>query len=276
MNNARINIIDHVDFFGLKLSVFEEVEVFQFVKDSVRNKRKIVCFGYSLGTFPYLKKFPEIAVLSNKFEIMLSDGRGLYMLARLLGFKLRSDLSIPNFSWQLFELADKEKFSILIIGSSPENNLKATINARRLYPNAIIHDGIDGGIFTLEDNKKTVEYINTFKPDILFIGVSSPKKEKFAWEWKEKLNVSVIVPFGGAIDILSGKSKPIPKVIKKMALGAIWRYLQEPRRLFRDSIIYPANVFLMLIPTLLFKRYILKNHFSIPKYYNNSTDAPIV
>lgn len=270
-----MNIIDHVNFFGLKLSVFSEDEVFPYVKDVVRKKGKIVCFGYSLGTFPYLKKYPEIAVLSNKFEIMLSDGRGLYLLARLLGFKLKSDISIPNFSWKLFELADQEKFSILIIGSTPKNNQAASVNARRLYPHATIYDGIDGGMFTPEENEKTAEYINKLKPDILFIGVTSPKKEKFAWEWKEKLNVSIIVPFGGAIDILAGKSKPIPKIVKKMALGAIWRFIQEPRRLFRDSIIYPANVFLLLIPTLLYQVYFLGRPFSIPKYYSKSTESLI-
>jgi N-acetylglucosaminyldiphosphoundecaprenol N-acetyl-beta-D-mannosaminyltransferase len=264
-----------VDFFGLKLSIFDEDDLFLYLKEAVKNKSKKICYGYSFGIFPYLKKYPEIAVYSNRFDILLCDGRGLYMLAKLLGFKLKSDMAIPNFSWRLFSLADREKLSVLIIGSTTENNQAATRNARRLYPRATIYDGIDGGRFTPEDNEKTAAYINELKPDILFVGVSSPKKEKFVWEWKEKLDVSLIIPFGGAIDILSRKSKPIPKLIKKMALGALWRFVQEPRRLFRDSIIYPVNVFFRLIPSLLFNRYILKKSFSIPNYYDRSTRAPI-
>ena len=207
---------------------------------------------------------------------MLSDGRGLYILAKILGFKLKSDFSIPNFSWELLKFADKEHYSVLIIGSSAENNRKATLNARKLYPDATIIEGIDGGDFSFSENQKTVSYINQHKPDILFIGVTSPKKEKFAWELKEKLDVNVIVPFGGAIDILSGKSKPIPKIIKKMALGALWRFIQEPKRLFRDSILYPLNVILVLIPSLIFKVYILRRPFSIPKFYNKNCEAPIM
>lgn len=275
MNQLALNSIEHIDFFGLKLSVFTESELSNYLNYIFQKKIKTICFGYSLGTFPYLKRYPEIAVFSNVFDIMLCDGRGLYILAKLLGFKIKSDISIPNFSWQLFKLANQEKLSILIIGSTPENNRRATVNARRLYPHATIYDGIDGGMFTPDDNEKSVEYINKFKPDILFVGVSSPKKEKFAWEWKEKLDVSVIVPFGGAIDILSGKSKPIPKIVKKMALGAIWRFIQEPRRLFRDSILYPANVIFLLIPSLLFQVYILRRQFTIPKFYNKSTESLI-
>jgi len=268
--------MDHFNFYGLKLSLFDEPELFRYINETIQNKRKTVCFGYSLGTFPYFKKYPEIAVYSNRFDVMLSDGRGLYILNRVLGYKLKSDISIPNLSWKLLELANNEKYSVLIIGSSPENNRRATLNARKLYPNAKIIDGISGGSFSSSDYQETVEYINQHKPNILLIGVSSPKKEKFASELKDKLEVNIIIPFGGAIDILSGKSKPIPKLIKKIALGAIWRFVQEPKRLFRDSILYPLNVIFLLIPSLIFKVYILKRPFSIPKFYNKNCEYPIL
>lgn len=267
---------DYINFFGLKLSVFDNDLLFSYIKETISEGRKIICFGYSLGTFPYFRKHPEIAVYSNKFDVMLSDGRGLYLLAKILGYKLKSDMSIPNFSWDLMRLADKEKYKVMIIGSTSENNRNATLYARKLYPGAIIFDGIDGGYFSNSDNQKTAAYINEQKPHILFIGVTSPKKEKFAAEWKDRLDVNVIVPFGGAIDILSGKSKPIPKVIKKMALGSIWRFIQEPKRLFRDSILYPLNVIFLLLPALLFTVYILRRPFSIPKFYNRSCEAPIM
>jgi len=269
--------IKYINFFGLKISVFEIDELRSYIKESVKSHQKKVLFGYSLGTFPYFKKYPEIAVFSNQFDVSVTDGRGLYLLAKYLRFPLKSDLSIPNMSKMVMELANENRFSVMIIGSSPENNLKATENARKRFPNAFFYDGHDGGWFTPEDQLITVDKINNVKPDILLIGVSSPKKEAFAAIWKESLNVNIIIPFGGAIDILSGKSKPIPKLIKKLALGGLYRWLQEPRRLFRDSIIYPSSVLFKLVPSLLFNVYILKNkNFSIPKFYNKNCIAPIL
>ena len=269
-------VIEHTNFFGLKLSMFEEWELLTYIKDCVNDHKKIICYGYSLGTLPYFKKHPEIAMFSNHFEVLVSDGRGLYILTRLFGFRLKSDISIPNMTWKILGIANKNKFSVLIIGSSPENNRLATQRARQLYPSATFFDGIDGGYFTAEDQIKSVEYINTKKPDILLIGVSSPKKEHFAYTWKEKLEVKVIVPFGGAIDILSGKSRPIPIFIKKMALGGLYRFMQEPRRLFRDSILYAGQVLLILIPYMLIRKitFTLKN-FSIPRFYNKNYEYPI-
>jgi len=268
--------IKYINFFGLKISVFEIDELRSYIKESVKSRQKKILFGYSLGTFPYFKKHPEIAVFSNQFDVSVTDGRGLYLLGKILGYPVKSDLSIPNMSKMVMELADENRFSVMIIGSSPENNLKATENARKSYPNAIFYDGHDGGWFTPEDQLITVGKISKVKPDILLIGVSSPKKEAFAATWKEKLDVKIIVPFGGAIDILSGKSKPIPRIIKKLAIGSIWRFIQEPKRLFRDSILYPLNVMFLLLPSLLLTVYVLRRPFSIPKFYNRSCEAPIM
>lgn len=267
--------IKFIDFFGLKLSSFTEKELLEYSEWNIRNKNKAVCYGYSFGTLPYFQNYPEIARYSNQFEVSLCDGRGLFLLTKLMGAGLKSDLSIPNYSMKLLDLANRNRFSILLIGSSPENNELATRNIKKRYPDAVIFDGCDGGRFTPEDQIKTVEYVNKCKPDILFLGVSAPKKERFAYEWKNSLSVSLIVPFGGAIDILSGKSKPIPVFIKKIAMGALWRFIQEPKRLFKDSIINSLDVIFRLIPSLYFNKYILKRYFNIPKFYNKSCEAPI-
>lgn len=266
--------IDFFDFYGLKLSSFTENELIAYIKETIDNKRKAICYGYSLGSIPYFKNFPQYVEYSNQFEVMVCDGRGMYLLAKWVGFPVKSDISIPGMTWKVLELAHLNNYSVLIIGSSPENNHKATINARLKYPGAKLYDGIDGGRFNPEDKIKTVKYINECKPDILLVGVSSPKKEDFAFHWKDKLDVSIIIPFGGAIDILSGKSKPIPKLIKKMCLGAYYRFIQEPRRLFRDSIVYTSSVFLKVIPRLLILKLFKKdNDFSIPKLYNKNIES---
>lgn len=268
--------INHIDFYGLKVSLFEDDDLESLIVNSINNKQKKVLFGYSLGTFPYFRKHPEIAVYSNQFDVVVTDGRGFYLLTKLFGVPVKSDLSIPNMSKLSLEIANKNKFSVMLIGSSPKNNSQATLNIRKNYPHAIIYDGYDGGLFTHEDQLMTIEKINKVKPDILLIGVSSPKKEAFAANWKEKLEVKIIIPFGGAIDIFSGKSKPIPKLYKKLLLGALFRWYQEPKRLFRDSIIYTASVLFKLIPALVFNSVILrKRNFSIPGYYHKGIIAPI-
>ena len=268
--------IQHFDFYGLKLTSFQEEDLIQYLESCIDKRQKAVCYGYSLGSIPYFKNHPEYLEYGNQFDIMTCDGRGIYLLAKWSGFPVKTDLSIPNMTWEILDLANKNEYSVLIIGSSPENNKNATEQARIKYPGAKFYNGTDGGKFSPADQQKTANYINSVKPDILLVGVSSPKKESFAYHWKKELDVKIIVPFGGAIDILSGKSKPIPKIIKKMCLGAYYRFFQEPRRLFRDSILYTGSVMFKVIPRLVFLKLIGQDKkLSIPKLYNKYIDTTI-
>ena len=105
--------LDVIDFFGLKLSGFEYYELKAYLKLRLETKISTVCFGYSLGTFPYFKNHPEIAEYSNSFDLMVCDGRGLYMLAKLLGFPVKSDISIPNLTWLVLDIANFAGYSYI-------------------------------------------------------------------------------------------------------------------------------------------------------------------
>lgn len=270
-----MNHIKCINFFGLKLSVFEDYEIRDFIINAIEQRQKKILFGYSLGSFPYFKDHPEMAIYSNQFDVSVADGRGLYLLAKTLGFPLKSDLSIPIMTKMALELAQQKKYSVLLLGAKEEINQAAAENLRLKYPDAKIMVGRNG-YFDQKDEPGIVNFINSQNPDIILIGISSPLKERFAIDWKSELNAKIIIPCGGVIDILSGKTKPMPVLVKKLCLGALYRFVQEPRRLFRDSIIYSSNVLFKLIPALLFKTYILKQKdFSIPEFYHKGIKAPI-
>jgi N-acetylglucosaminyldiphosphoundecaprenol N-acetyl-beta-D-mannosaminyltransferase len=267
--------IKHIDFFGLKISVFENNELKNFIDKSIISNNKRILYGYSLGSFPYFKKHPEIAVYSNQFDVSVADGRGLYLFARALGYPLKSDLSIPLMSEMVLELAQEKRYSVLLLGAKEEINKKATENLRLKFPGARILDG-KNGYFSEEDERSIVDFINAQKPDILLVGISSPIKERFAFRWGNELCSKIIIPCGGLIDVFSGKTKPMPVIVKKLCLGAIYRFVQEPRRLFRDSIVYTSSVIFRLIPALIFNVYVLgKKNFSIPKFYYKACDNAV-
>lgn len=270
-----MNGIKYFDFFGLKLSIFDPHELTDYFLKVIRNNKKVICYGYSFGTLPYFKPYPEIAVYGNRFDVSVADGRGLFLFARLLGKPIKSDMSIPSMVDSLLELADKNNFSVMLLGARDDINLKATENLKNKFPGAAIIRGIHGYFKEFEEDI-IVSKINKYSPDILLIGISSPKKERFAFLHSEELNCRIVVPCGGVIDILAGHKKRTPKFVKRAGLAWLYRFVQEPKRLFRDSIINSLSVLFRLIPTLLFKVYVLREKdFSIPKFYNSTCEAPI-
>ena len=187
------------------------------INSIIITKKTKVIFGYSLTILPKFKTHPEFFYFSNKFDIFLSDGRGMYFLLKLLGFPLKSNISIPQLSLKLLTLADKYKYKVLLLGSDKNTNKIATANIRKNYPNAVVCAGING-YFSEDEESDIVSKINRQKPDILLIGISSPKKESFVNKWRKDLNVNIILPCGGVIDALAGKTKITPPFIKKIIL----------------------------------------------------------
>jgi len=260
-------MIETNSFLGLKYSLFNLQELKTEIILTIINNRKKVFYGYSLTLLPKFKHYPEIYSYSNQFDYFLADGKGYFFFLRLFGVKLKSDISLPDLANIILDMANKDKFSVLLIGADKKTNSIATKNIKNNYPKAEVFEGIDG-YFSKQEEVTIIEKINIMNPDIILIGISSPKKERIAYEWKEILNCKIIVPCGGVIDVLAGKTKREPFIVKKLGLTWLYRVVQEPIRLFKPLLIGGISVVFFLIPKILFEVVIKKNkEFSIPNFY---------
>jgi len=257
-----------IDFYGLKLTCVNTSELFKNICSAIANNKKMIIYGYSLGAIRLMRKFPIMHYFGNNIaDINLVDGRGLYMLARFMSFPLKEDISIPDFSRKLLDIANNNSYSIMLFGASEKSNINATNNVKSLYKKIIVYDGING-YFNSNQEKQIVDTINYYKPDILYIGISSPIKEEFVIRWKDYLDVKIIVLCGGFIDILSGEKKQTPKLLKKIGMASLFRFIQEPKRLYRYFFPFIGFMLFNFLPVLIFKVLILRDkNFSIPNYY---------
>ncbi|MEO8664347.1 MAG: WecB/TagA/CpsF family glycosyltransferase [Ignavibacteria bacterium] len=257
---------------GLKISLFTITSIKNAIINFIRSKEQKVFFGYSLVLLPRFRSCPEIFTYSDTFDLFVADGKGMYWIFKIAGVKLQNDISLPDLAEMVLELANENKFSVMLLGAEEEVNRTATEKIRLRFPNAIIFDGING-YFKKEDEEEVVKKINDVRPDILLIGISSPKKEKFVFDWRSKLETSLLIPCGGVIDVLAEKTSREPLIIKKTGLTWIYRFIQEPVRLFRPVLLNGLSVIFFLIPVILLNVLIRKNKtFSIPGFYGIKTN----
>ncbi len=271
MNLEKYNI-QNLSLYGLKATRFDEKSLERCFCDTIRAGEQQVCYGYSLTLLPRFRDLPQIHRIAETFDIMVADGKGLYHLCRLFGIPLQSDWALYEVTDALLALAEKERFTVMLLGADEESNRRATRNLRGKYPEATILDG-HHGYFSKEEEPSVVEQINAQNPDILMIGISSPKKEEFVWRNREKLKARVIIPMGGVIDIYAGKTTPIPPVVKKLCLTWIYRFVQEPRRT-RQIIFNGLDVLFRLIPAMAWAKWVRKDPaFSIPAFYGVGSES---
>lgn len=252
--------------FGLKISKFSLKTLEEAISKSVSNRKQIIFHGYALTMFYLLRNYKNIYKVIESFEYLLCDGRGFYYFMRTLGVKGISKITLPDLVYIALNTANVNNYRVYLLGTTSEKNKRAVLSIQNNYSGIGHVAGIDG-YFEIDDEKKIVEIINEATPDILLVGISTPKKELFLQTYRKDLNVPVIINCGGMLDVLAGESKLPPKVITILGLSWLYRVIQEPKRLVSITLKNGILALFYILPKTYYQWYIKKNkQFSIPDY----------
>jgi len=108
---------------------------------------------------------------------------------------------------------------------------------------------------TPEEDIRVMEIIKDSKPDILWVGISSPKQEIWMAEHVERLGIPALIGVGAAFDFLSGNKEQAPRWIQRSGLEWLFRLASEPKRLWRRYVEYPLFLILILLQAMGLKKY---------------------
>jgi len=106
--------------------------------------------------------------------------------------------------------------------------------------------GWRNGYWRTEEEAAVVAEIRRTRPDVMFVGMSSPKKEVFVQRWKAELQVPFIMGVGGTFDVVAGIVKRAPVWMQRAGLEWLYRLAQEPRRMWRRYLVEDTAFFALL------------------------------
>lgn len=86
-----------------------------------------------------------------------------------------------------------------------------------------------------------MEKIRASGAQLLFVAITSPKKENFINRWRDQLGVSFVMGVGGTFDVMAGKVKRAPRWMQRRGLEWLYRVIQEPRRMWRRYLVTNAK-----------------------------------
>jgi len=191
---------------------------------------------------------PELRPIFNQSGMTTPDGMAIVWLLRLMGHNHVSRVYGPDLMHALCQRSLEHGFRHYFYGSSPEVLKALEENLRQAYPGLAVagHYSPPFGPVSAEEGKQIEEHIRTASPDILWVGISSPKQELWMAEHVSRLDVPVLIGVGAAFDFLSGKKKQAPSWMQRVGLEWFFRLLTEPRRLWRRYAQYPLFILLLL------------------------------
>jgi len=237
---------------GLPIYDITMIDLVRFLDQKIKNNDKLIVFGISAGAYGRLKYRRDLAKIYHQMDLLIAEGQGIPLLAKLFGVNISEHIGLVNLTFKMLEIADQNSYKVLLFGATKEINDKAGDIIKRKYPNLILCEGING-YFKQDDEEQIVNKINSEAPDILLIGITYPIKERFSVKYKSSLNTKVIIPCGGVFDVIAGRAKRPPIRLKWIPITWLYRYLQEPRRLFKPIIITVLYSIFWVFPILYFK-----------------------
>jgi N-acetylglucosaminyldiphosphoundecaprenol N-acetyl-beta-D-mannosaminyltransferase len=182
-------------------------------------------------------------------DILLPDGIAMVAAEYVLsGNKIKKVAGADVHEYLMNDLNEKNG-SCFYLGASESTltHIKDKISVE--YPNVTVgsYSPPFKKTFSREDNKNMVEAVNSFEPDVVFVGMTAPKQEKWAYKHKNLLNTRVICTIGAVFDFYAGTIKRPGKVWQNLGLEWLGRLLSEPARLWKRYLYYgPVFVWLIL------------------------------
>lgn len=178
------------------------------------------------------QKDQRLLSIINRCDLINCDGMPIVWASRILGKPLPERVAGIDLFTSLVERAACKGWRVFFLGTHEEIVTKAVNVFRARHPTLRLA-GYRNGYWRPDQEEDVVNMIAGSNPDILFVAISSPKKERFLGKHLKGMNVPFAMGVGGAFDVVAGFTDRAPEWMQKSGLEWFFRFLQEPRRMFR-------------------------------------------
>jgi N-acetylglucosaminyldiphosphoundecaprenol N-acetyl-beta-D-mannosaminyltransferase len=203
------------------------------------------------------RRDPKLRSALNESGMTTPDGMGIVWLLKLRGYRNVSRVYGADLMLEMCRLSETKGWRNFFYGGEPgvAEELAGRLAAR--FPK-LQAAGTFSPPFrapTPSEDEADIRRINAAHPDVLWVGIGSPRQELWMAEHAGKIQAPVMIGVGAAFDFLSGRKRQAPGWIQRAGLEWLFRLGSEPRRLWRRYSEYPLFVILVVLQTLGVTRY---------------------
>lgn len=219
--------------------------VTDWLQDDVRDCRYFACLNPHAVEIASADPVFHDSLLSADF--LTADGIGIVYASRILGGGIRHRLTGTDVFLGVCQAMDEQKQgSCFFLGSTDETLSKIQDEMARSFPNVKIAGTYSPPFkpeFSADDNREMIERVNQSHADVLWVGLTAPKQEKWIFEQQANLKVNFAAPIGAAFDFFVGNIDRAGPLLQNMGLEWLPRLIQEPGRLWRRSLVSAPRFF---------------------------------
>jgi N-acetylglucosaminyldiphosphoundecaprenol N-acetyl-beta-D-mannosaminyltransferase len=223
---ARVNFLD------CSLDALSMSETLEIVELAIREQTQIQHVVVNVAKLVSMRQNPVLRSDVMESDIVNVDGMGVVFGCRLFGIHIPERVSGIDLMQAILDRCTREGWRPYFLGARQDVLTTAMMKVKQRYPGIEIA-GYHHGYFGESEEDTIVKAIRSARPDLLFVAISSPKKERFVRRWREMFDVPVVMGVGGSIDVIAGLVRRAPAWMQMTGLEWLYRLAQEPRRMWR-------------------------------------------
>lgn len=218
------------DFLGIEVDRLTFEEALSRARIAMQNGERLQHCDLNVAKFVACRNDESLYQCILDSDMICTDGMGILVAARLLGLDLGERIAGVDLMYAILKMCEADGFRPYFLGAKNDILQRALSEVRRRYPRIRIA-GSRHGYFSPDEEAEIVHEIHQSKADCLFVGISSPIKERFLNTYRDELGVPLQLGVGGAFDVLAGEKKRAPVTVQRAGFEWLYRMIQEPRRL---------------------------------------------
>ncbi|MEP6799037.1 MAG: WecB/TagA/CpsF family glycosyltransferase [Lapillicoccus sp.] len=233
------------DLFGLSFDAVTLEQAVEQCRDALADSRPMLVGVVNAAKAVNLRSDAFLRDSLLECDLLVADGQSVVWASRILRRPLPERVAGIDLFEALLEVAAQDGRSVYLLGARQEvlETLVETIALR--WPTLRIAGHRDG-YFSTDETAQIATDIREAKPDMLFLGITSPTKEIFLGTYGATLGVPVMHGVGGSFDVMAGVTKRAPRSWQGAGMEWAYRLLQEPRRMWRRYL-RTNSAFLLLL-----------------------------
>jgi len=240
-----------IEFLGCSMDSLSMAETVDIIEDKVEQGSFFQHVVVNVAKLVHMQKDKVLAESVNACDMINIDGMGVVFGARLSGHNVPERIAGVDLFHNLLEMSAKRDFPVFLLGATEEVVSKTSETVSNLYTGLNVA-GYHHGYFW-DDEEAVVNKIKASGAKLLFVAITSPKKENFINKWQDKLGVDFVMGVGGTFDVVAGKVKRAPVWMQNSGLEWLYRVIQEPGRMWKRYLV-TNSLFLYLLIKEKFKK----------------------
>ena len=231
-----MNHPERIELLGCPVDNLSRSETVSRIDGWIQERRLCQHVVVNVDKLLKVRKDPELYDIIAGCDLINADGMPLVWVSHWLGTPLKERVAGIDLMGDLVALAARRGYAVFFLGARQPVVQTVVATYREKFPDLKVA-GFRNGYWTAGEEPEVVRQIKQSRPDILLVAMGSPRKEVFLNQYRQELAIPFVMGVGGSFDVVAGKTQRAPQWMQRWGLEWLFRFLQEPKRMWRRYLI---------------------------------------